>query len=718
MPTTNPVPSQDPSDLLFNAGKLDEVVSGSNATYTDRLGVSRRTMAGVDAAADLVLGGLGYAPPVAYAAGIALTLTTQTVEYSGAVYAPKLANLPFTTTTWATDSSKFRLIQGVSATDLAASGGSAMIGYMPAGTGAVATTVQSKLRESVSVTDFGADPTGITECTAQIKAAIDYGIANGKSVYVPAGVYLCTHNVLRFTFNTSTTKAFTLFGDGAASILKMGDGLMTETWRVFFDMRPAIDMDLIELRDLVFDNNARGSAAPPNPYDFEQSHTIRFAGAAGTTTKLLRYHNVIVKDPVADGMNNQGDGFIQNWVISNCSEIDRTRVRSSIQQSYMPDNLVITGFTGRTIESEPVAAITTAKSVHISNSTVDILDMAGNTNPNMSTYYISNTKVKEQMLFGGCVLRMNNCDIRISGSGRFNYIGQGCSITDTTVRHEYNSTTGAVTGIDIFGNTSINGSHEITFDNCRFLIDYTGTLPVSANGYLIKGTLACPAAQIEGWEWTIKNSYFDPRAQGSVNAYRNGVWNLIDNSYACAALAAEVAAVFHTHGAPTYGCRATINGGDFRNVVGYGIAVANTSATSQALGSLTLTGTMLGEAALNITKFNSGSISANDAYHNNNRVVQVASLPAYAMNGDTVAIRAGDAVLGTGVEYIATATSQTAPNFRLTRQKGIKRDTTANRVVPKANDIGLMYLDTTLDADGKPIWWNGTAWVDATGATV
>jgi hypothetical protein len=34
------------------------------------------------------------------------------------------------------------------------------------------------------------------------------------------------------------------------------------------------------------------------------------------------------------------------------------------------------------------------------------------------------------------------------------------------------------------------------------------------------------------------------------------------------------------------------------------------------------------------------------------------------------------------------------------------------------NDIGIVYLDTTLDADGKPIWWNGTAWIDATGAVV
>lgn len=43
---------------------------------------------------------------------------------------------------------------------------------------------------------------------------------------------------------------------------------------------------------------------------------------------------------------------------------------------------------------------------------------------------------------------------------------------------------------------------------------------------------------------------------------------------------------------------------------------------------------------------------------------------------------------------------------------------TANRPTLLANAYGFMYMDTTLDADGKPIWWNGVAWVDATGAVV
>jgi hypothetical protein len=58
-------------------------------------------------------------------------------------------------------------------------------------------------------------------------------------------------------------------------------------------------------------------------------------------------------------------------------------------------------------------------------------------------------------------------------------------------------------------------------------------------------------------------------------------------------------------------------------------------------------------------------------------------------------------------------------------QTGSERASTASRptktTMGVANDsewIGTMYFDTTLDADGKPIWWTGVAWVDATGAVV
>jgi len=66
---------------------------------------------------------------------------------------------------------------------------SASITYTPAGTGAVATTVQAKLRESVSVLDFGADPTGATDSGAAIRLAVAAVTSAGGQVNIPAGTY-------------------------------------------------------------------------------------------------------------------------------------------------------------------------------------------------------------------------------------------------------------------------------------------------------------------------------------------------------------------------------------------------------------------------------------------------------------------------------------------------------------------------------------------------
>ena len=80
----------------------------------------------------------------------------------------------------------------------AASSGSSLVGYLPAGTGAIATTVQSKLRQTIHIFDFIpvalqaaiTGRTSATDVTSYIQAAINYAsLIGGANISFPAGKF-------------------------------------------------------------------------------------------------------------------------------------------------------------------------------------------------------------------------------------------------------------------------------------------------------------------------------------------------------------------------------------------------------------------------------------------------------------------------------------------------------------------------------------------------
>ena len=72
------------------------------------------------------------------------------------------------------------------------------IPYTPAGTGAVTTTVQAKLRETVSVKDFGAVGDGVANDTIAVQAAVTHCFTNGDQLCWPDGTYLTTASIANF----------------------------------------------------------------------------------------------------------------------------------------------------------------------------------------------------------------------------------------------------------------------------------------------------------------------------------------------------------------------------------------------------------------------------------------------------------------------------------------------------------------------------------------
>lgn len=80
------------------------------------------------------------------------------------------------------------------------------IGYTPAGAGAVATTVQAKLRESVSVKDFGAVGDGVADDTVALQLARTAAL-NGTPIHFPKGIYLTSQGLV-FTSPVTLTADF------------------------------------------------------------------------------------------------------------------------------------------------------------------------------------------------------------------------------------------------------------------------------------------------------------------------------------------------------------------------------------------------------------------------------------------------------------------------------------------------------------------------------
>lgn len=91
-----------------------------------------------------------------------------------------------------------------------ANAGAALVRFLQAGSGATARTVQDKLREVVSVADFGAIGDGVTDDTAAFAAAL----LVGKRVYVPP-----TENFYRID-ELVLEEGRVLYGSGSRSLIK------------------------------------------------------------------------------------------------------------------------------------------------------------------------------------------------------------------------------------------------------------------------------------------------------------------------------------------------------------------------------------------------------------------------------------------------------------------------------------------------------------------
>ena len=197
--------------------------------------------------------------------------------------------------------------------------GSSYIGYNEGNTGAVNRNVQAKLQESVSILDFGADPTGTNDSTAAIQNALNVK----GSIYIPKGIYKVT-STLTIYGNTE------LFGAGPGISILQANGITSGNIIQDSSLTTSLNVNLnIVLRDFELDCNSYSTGSScgiifyrvgdlfvDNIYVHDCGNTLFCYGTSHANTVNIRVSNSrFINARTGDAVNGAG----ANVSITNCT---------------------------------------------------------------------------------------------------------------------------------------------------------------------------------------------------------------------------------------------------------------------------------------------------------------------------------------------------------------------------------------------------------------
>ena len=265
------------------------------------------------------------------------------------------------------------------ATDIVSS---ALVTFIQAGTGAVLRTAQSKMRETVSVLDFGADSTGSSDSTVAIQTAIDAVFAvGGGTLYFPAGQYKILSQLV-------PKNNVSYLGEGKNSSLIWGSLLAG-----YFFNQASTDLENVTWDSIGFDGTINYIT---DPTIYKQTYTrtntaIRTGGVAAKNVTVRNCYFENISNGSIDFNGDFSDGIfvLNNTFINGCYCYKVVAVRtpsgSPTSDAARPKNILFdgnylkgggpTGFYDASKEAWVASTdgldVDSCKDVIISNNTVD-----------------------------------------------------------------------------------------------------------------------------------------------------------------------------------------------------------------------------------------------------------------------------------------------------------------------------------------------------------
>lgn len=247
---------------------------------------------------------------------------------------------------------------------LAVAGGAGLLGWLQSGAGAVFRWVRDKLRENVSVKDFGAVGDGVTDDRPAIEAAINALAATGGTLRFPPGNYLLNSFSSNASLASNQGQILPLYSnlrfvfDGGAK-LTLGAFFDDKNFNLFCGYNAILAANFTDLQNIHFEGGVLdfGGAASQMRGAYRLRIGIQLARITRGSVTGMQFQNGDLSNAIMAGRLTVGDDFqvtgctFTNLVQENTVNHDFTAIYANCTNSRLLNNY----FTESTVQARRVA---------------------------------------------------------------------------------------------------------------------------------------------------------------------------------------------------------------------------------------------------------------------------------------------------------------------------------------------------------------------------
>ena len=333
-------------------------------------------------------------------------------------------------------------------------------------------SLYANLAEPITTTPqmFGIKGDGLTDYTDNLNYYLNYCADHNVKAYFPAGTYIVNSRIIKVYLKDN--KNLTIEGNYKATVLKRKNNSLGDTkWNRLFEFTTDENNDGnagdVTIKNLMIDSNRRGQSNATEGYDHEMSADMAFYGTETSHISNVYIDDLYCIDGVADHLDFTGSysNYVENVYINDVLCENRNGTRFDIDfPGYCLGNIYITNCKGKRLHFEYNHQPEGYTKAFISNCEFAETAIEGNVE-----LIASNIKFAEYLVCEDVIGTIDNSIINLDGDHERSYL-LGCDLTISNCIFNSHASTIYSTATNPSDVTYlyIRTKSRVTFNNCVF----------------------------------------------------------------------------------------------------------------------------------------------------------------------------------------------------------------------------------------------------------